>query len=230
MPSDSLHPDAKLTHEVLVERWLTQSEYDALAAQRKLGWQTTREQEEANENVEGMEVEEVSFSSLPSEEGRELTKDEQQQKEQEKEQAAESKKEDKKQGIYYTLGSGTPLRSHARLVSSSSRSRPGSPSTPLSSGSSTPRIPGRLPLRSTITASAGWSAKKGTAARLVEEEREAKRERERRRRASVALGGEEEVVESEAETKKAKTEGEGEAQGRIKLAEFGDDGVKVSLR
>ena len=49
MPADSLHPDAQLTHQVLVERWLTDQEYAELEKQRKLGWQVTVEQEREQE-------------------------------------------------------------------------------------------------------------------------------------------------------------------------------------
>lgn len=68
MPKDSLHPDAKVTHQVLVERWLTEEEYDQLALQRKLGWQVSFEQEAAanaqREREEKMDVEQVEVISL----------------------------------------------------------------------------------------------------------------------------------------------------------------------
>ncbi|KAL7420202.1 hypothetical protein Q5752_005168 [Cryptotrichosporon argae] len=41
MPTDSDHPDAAVEHDVLVERWLTEDEYDAAKRERRLGWQDT---------------------------------------------------------------------------------------------------------------------------------------------------------------------------------------------
>ncbi|ORY54879.1 hypothetical protein BCR35DRAFT_224482 [Leucosporidium creatinivorum] len=57
MPQDSLHPDAKLMHEVLVERWLTDAEYDQLLKQRKLGWQVSEEAELAAQAAKAKEAE-----------------------------------------------------------------------------------------------------------------------------------------------------------------------------
>lgn len=71
MPKDSLHPDAKLTHEVIVERWLTNEEYATLLEERKLAWQSKEDEltdKEGDMNVDGVgsvtetsEVEEVRF-------------------------------------------------------------------------------------------------------------------------------------------------------------------------
>lgn len=40
MPSDSQHPDKDVVHEVVVEKWLSNEEYDAALKDRKLAWQS----------------------------------------------------------------------------------------------------------------------------------------------------------------------------------------------
>lgn len=52
LPKDVRHPDSNETHEVVVERWVTQEEYRALFEQRKLAWQLTFEEEEAEKERE----------------------------------------------------------------------------------------------------------------------------------------------------------------------------------
>ncbi|GAA94483.1 uncharacterized protein L969DRAFT_43476 [Mixia osmundae IAM 14324] len=39
MPADSKHPDRNLMHKVLVEKWLTEAEYDEAKRKQVLGWQ-----------------------------------------------------------------------------------------------------------------------------------------------------------------------------------------------
>lgn len=106
--------------------------------------------------------------------------------------------------MYYTSGTGTPLRSYGSLANlrTASSTLPRSPSALLSNG----RF--RLPSASLNKLASPRSRTS------VEDEAKARAERMRRREGSVMLGGEIEVVEKKAEAK-------------LKLSEFGEDGKFV---
>lgn len=206
MPKDSVHPDAKVMHEVVVERWLTTREYDELAKQRKLAWQSTNEDENAAGEADG----DASMRTVASDNEGDVRL---------------AARIEKPRGAYYTMGSGTPLRAHSGLGSSSRHvssatsrpgSRSGSPSTPnlllgasgRSSGSNSPVLTtllnGRMRLTSAsagargaspVAAARSWSQTRS--ARLAEDEQKARSERERRRKASIMLGGEEDLPTEE---------------------------------
>lgn len=200
--------------QVVVEKWVTVEEYNALSAARKLSWQISFEEEErekklaASAAIDGdTSMGDASLSALYPPKSS---------------QAIVASKE---RGIYYSAGVGTPLRTHAAL-SSSSRLPSSTSLTSLAklttspslsklsaSPSSTSLATGRLRLPTGVTSSPRqWSA--NHAKRLVEDEAEGRRERDRRRKASVLLGGEEEVQVVEVATGGKKEE------GKIKLADY----------
>ncbi|KAK4050018.1 hypothetical protein OIO90_005208 [Microbotryomycetes sp. JL221] len=234
MPADSVHPDAKLMHEVIVERWLTNNEQDELAKQRKLAWQTPFEQDQrrgnANEDDGDINMSDVDVAA-----------------------GSNSTKKERPSGLYYSTGSGTPLRTHSSLaqrqVSNSSRpnSRQASPApgtlTPTSGAGSPALVNGRFRIASGASGTqspghstgasmsrSAWSSSR--IARLAEDEQRAKAERDKRRKASIMLGGEEDqpiLKDSVASGKKVeKDEQTKQDAGKIKLADYGDDGNRLT--
>ncbi|KAK4046888.1 mgpp2cl-1, protein phosphatase 2C-like protein 1 [Microbotryomycetes sp. JL201] len=213
MPADSVHPDAKVMHEVIVEKWLTDAEQDELAKQRKLAWQTPfeHEKQEAAQSA-------TTLVDPPSE------------------------KKEKPAGFYYSSGTGTPLRTHSALAQrqvSTSRpnSRQGSPAAaglPRSGSNSPALVNGRMRIASGAQSPArSWSFAR--IAKLAEDEQRAKAEREKRRKASIMLGGEQEqaAVENKADTKAttaeagAESEPETKQHDKLKLQDYGADGKKL---
>ncbi|SCV72593.1 BQ2448_4130 [Microbotryum intermedium] len=168
MPKDSIHPDAKIMHEVVTEKWLTQEEYTQLLARGKLAWQAAED-------------------TTASKAGAQSTSD--------SSAASQNKKfQTKPKEIYFATGTRTPLRTHSVL---SSRPSSGSASpvlTPQSPAYAT-LLNGRMRLPSGAHPSPARSWSTSKSARLIEDEQKAKAERERRRRASIMLGGEEEIKE-----------------------------------
>ncbi|GAA5873547.1 hypothetical protein JCM3774_000047 [Rhodotorula dairenensis] len=212
LPADSKHPDAKATHEVIVERWVTGDEYAALFEQRKLAWQTSREEEER---------EKARVAAADPADGDSNMRD--------AEPASSSSVPAKERGIYYTAGVGTPLRTHAGLASrvsspSSLQKASNSPSAYSSLASGRLRLPSsasnsRLAALAAGSPARAWSTSQ--AKRLVEDEEAARAERERRRKASIMLGGEEEVHANETVEPEAKKQRSGTEEAKIKLADYG---------
>lgn len=230
MPKDSRHPDAKATHEVrcsslspprvkklifaaqvVVERWVTAEEYDALFEQRKLAWQHSREEEERDRRA-AEQAGEADTSMADAN--------------------ASPQPASKERGIYFATGVGTPLRSYSglgsRLPSSSSLN---SLAKLSNSPSSYPTLPnGRMRLPSSASGSAlaalaagsprrKWSV--NDVKRLLEDEDAAKAEREKRRKAAISVGGGD---EADAEAPKGDTAPTkpttNETEGKIKLADY----------
>lgn len=199
--------------QVIVERWVTSEEYDALLEQRKLAWQPTREEEERERSRAATAEQGDGDSSMH-----------------EAENAEPNPAQAKERGIYYASGVGTPLRTHSGLASrvsspSSLNKASNSPSAYSSLASGRLRLPSsasnpRLSALASGSPARSWSA--SHAKRLIEDEEAARAERERRRKASIMLGGEEEVKAIEAAEPEAKRQKAG-AEGKIKLADYGID-------
>ncbi|GAA6054881.1 hypothetical protein JCM3770_004266 [Rhodotorula araucariae] len=205
MPKDSKHPDARATHVVLVEKWLTAEEYEQAFAHRKLAWQTTFEEEARQQR---MDVAASSASVAGSPVSLQTTSVEQE------------------QAIYFTRGVGTPLRAYRDLKEI--LSRPGT-----AAGSSAPASPRASPLLANgrVRLSSGPSGGAGTprsasrkwseveVRRLLEGEEAAREEREKRRRGYLAMGGDLYETEEERREREAK-ENKDAGPAKIKLADY----------
>ncbi|GEM08485.1 hypothetical protein Rt10032_c05g2502 [Rhodotorula toruloides] len=211
MPKDSKHPDAKATHEVMVERWVTAEEYEALLEQRKLAWQNSREDEERDRRA--AEIADEGDTSMAD-------------------AKASPQPTSKERGIYFATGVGTPLRSYSglgtRLPSSSSLTNLAKLSNSPSSYSTLPNGRMRLPSSTSGSALAAlatgsprrkWSV--NDVMRLLEDEDAAKAEREKRRQATLTLGegdaAKAEAPQAAAASAKVSTN---ETEGKIKLANY----------
>ncbi|GAA6008854.1 uncharacterized protein JCM10292_002623 [Rhodotorula paludigena] len=171
MPKDSKHPDAQATHVVIVERWLTNEQYQQAFEHRKLAWQTTFEEEtrqlRAQEAAEAEERKAQQDDAVPG----------------------DALGEEDLRSDFYIRGAGTPLRTYRNI--NEILARPGS-----SSGSSTPTrqspmlANGRMRLGGGIVARNSprkWSDYE--VRKLLEDEETARAEREKRRKAYLAMGG-----------------------------------------
>lgn len=63
MPKDSKHPDRDLKVQVLVEKWLTDEEYDEAFKDNKLGWQPDDQSNDTDDNDDDEIMSEVSLNS-----------------------------------------------------------------------------------------------------------------------------------------------------------------------
>ncbi|GAA5849484.1 hypothetical protein JCM9279_000915 [Rhodotorula babjevae] len=225
MPKDSKHPDARATHVVIVERWLTAKEYEQAFEHRKLAWQTTFEEEARQQRM----LEDESSATAAATAGPDSP-------------AAASSNEHER-AMYFTRGVGTPLRAYrnlgeilARPGSSSGAAAASSASVPASPRASPLLANGRMRLASGAGASAS-SSRGGTprsasrkwseheVKRLLEGEEAARAEREKRRLGYLAMGGdlyETEQERKEREEKERKEEQDKKAlePAKIKLADY----------
>ncbi|KAI5480999.1 hypothetical protein MNV49_006185 [Pseudohyphozyma bogoriensis] len=175
MPKDSKHPDRDVLHEVIVEKWLTDAEFEQALKARKLGWQVPLEEELKKQETPATGDADMSVADEPA---------------------------PKEKGPFYATGTGTPLRTHSNLSQSSLGSRR---TSLTASPSYSTLVNGRIRLPSTVAAGSPartWSH--GKANRIVLDEVKAKEERERRRKASIMLGGEAEEPVATAEPEKLK--------------------------
>ncbi|KAM0792640.1 hypothetical protein ACM66B_002422 [Microbotryomycetes sp. NB124-2] len=202
MPADSVHPDAQVMHEVVVEKWLTDAEQDELIKQRKLAWQTPFEEV----------VDESATMAVDS--------------------PAEKKEKPSGfyylSGTGTPLRSHSAL-AHRQVSSSRPNSRQGSPAGARSGSNSPALVNGRMRLVSGTQSPAGRSWSSSRIARLAEDEQKARAERDKRRKASIMLGGEQEPTAVEPELRKSKaTETDTSTnQDKLKIGGLGADGKKL---
>ncbi|GJN88271.1 hypothetical protein Rhopal_001236-T1 [Rhodotorula paludigena] len=171
MPKDSRHPDAKATHVVIVERWLTNEQYQQAFEHRKLAWQTTFEEETRQLRAqEAAEVEERKAQQGDAVPGDALG-------------------EEDLRSDFYIRGAGTPLRTYRNI--NEILARPGS-----SSGASTPTRQSPMLANGRMRLGGGQVARNSPrkwsdyeVRKLLEDEETARAERERRRKAYLAMGG-----------------------------------------
>ncbi|KAM0792649.1 hypothetical protein ACM66B_002430 [Microbotryomycetes sp. NB124-2] len=202
MPADSVHPDAQVMHEVVVEKWLTDAEQDELIKQRKLAWQTPFEEV----------VDESATMAVDS-------------------PAEKKEKPSGFYGLSGTgtpLRSHSAL-AHRQVSSSRPNSRQGSPAGARSGSNSPALVNGRMRLVSGTQSPAGRSWSSSRIARLAEDEQKARAERDKRRKASIMLGGEQEPTAVEPELRKSKaTETDTSTnQDKLKIGGLGADGKKL---
>ncbi|GAA5905371.1 hypothetical protein JCM8208_003833 [Rhodotorula glutinis] len=228
MPKDSKHPDARATHVVIVERWLTAKEYEQAFEHRKLAWQTTFEEEARQQRMLEDESSAAAAAGPDSPAA-----------------GAVASTNEHERSVYFTRGVGTPLRAYRNL--GEILARPGSAAAAAAGGASSTSVPaspraspllanGRMRLASGAGASSS-SSRAGTprsasrkwseyeVKKLLEGEEAARAEREKRRLGYLAMGGdlyETEQERTEREEKERKEEQDKKAlePAKIKLADF----------
>ncbi|KPV77156.1 uncharacterized protein RHOBADRAFT_52102 [Rhodotorula graminis WP1] len=231
MPKDSKHPDARATHVVIVERWLTADQYEQAFEHRKLAWQTTFEEEARQQRMLEDESAAATAAAGPDSPAAAAA-------------AAAASANEHERSVYFTRGVGTPLRAYRNL--GEILARPGSAAGAAGGASSTsvPASPRASPLlangRMRLASGAGASSSSsrtgtpGSTSRkwseyevkkLLEGEEAARAEREKRRLGYLAMGGdlyETEQERKEREDKERKEEQDKKAlePAKIKLADY----------